>query len=1030
MRNINIHINKNHTVDYPNGYAGLNLENLQGNITFEFDDFVKGNARAEIVINDQDGYILLDQVDNTYTLPIKSSLLTGDSILMQLVIDEVDKTTYKLTTDTEINHKKTYYIKVGNNFEVVEHPVKADLGTYYEGDTPVWKSEVFYLKVGTSINAIETIPEQYPSWIEVINGLINQVNQSLEEVGEALTEMDNLNISVSNKVDGKVTITFTDKEGTTKTVTIDDGIGIESIQKTSTSGNVDTYTITYTDGNSTTFEVTNGIDGTDGVGITSIYLTGSSGLTDTYTILYTNGDTTEFQVKNGKGITKIEKISTTGLIDTYKITYNDGTNQTYEVGNGRGITSIVKTSTSGYVDTYTITYNDGTTSTFDVTNGEVTQEQLDEVIAENDYLNSIIDQIVPKVTGSGEYITLNNTIKAKMDIDLYAKLLSQFTTTGKNLLEITSTNFLVHCSYVSGANTNEYKILCTQADMYVNEVKAVGRDYEKSVCGNLIPCNYGETIYFNTGNNLFTKNYFTEFDENLVSLGNYNKTMSSGSYTPTNANCKYVTLRFGYGANAVPNTTYTLSPIISKTQITDYEPYTGGIPAPNPQYPQDIHTISGSNTIRVEGTQLFDKDTPKTYYYYDGSGNKVNSSQSYINQEIILASKYTISFSSIHSANIRIVEFGDNNTFINRTLINTTPVTVTTNANTKKVILCVDADTNNYVENLMINTGETALPYTPYIGEQANIDLGNIEYCKIGDYEDVFRKSTGKNLLNENELEIGSIDASTGQNSSSNLEFRTIGYIEVDSSTNYTLSNQNYSSYTHRGIFEYDENHNYIQRTNDQTISTTTGFTLQTSATTKYVRIRYIVGSTISQIPSNMALQYEKGSTATDYEPYGTGWYLKKNVYRKKFDGTETLTTYGSQTNRSCFAYVTNENIESYTISNQMPTIMCTHLIPKTQNDSWKPGDISRRFEAPNTLYIILEQGLTTTTGLQWLVNNNLILYTPLSTPTYTPITGTLANQLDNIKSKLLSQKGQTNISQVNNDLPFEIFVSAFKELN
>ena len=42
------------------------------------------------------------------------------------------------------------------------------------------------------------------------------------------------------------------------------GIGITSLVKTSTSGNVDTYTITFDDGNTETFDVTNGIDGTNG----------------------------------------------------------------------------------------------------------------------------------------------------------------------------------------------------------------------------------------------------------------------------------------------------------------------------------------------------------------------------------------------------------------------------------------------------------------------------------------------------------------------------------------------------------------------------------------------------------------------------------------------------------------------------------------------------------------------------------------------------------------------------------------------
>lgn len=41
------------------------------------------------------------------------------------------------------------------------------------------------------------------------------------------------------------------------------GIGISNIQKTSTSGKVDTYTITYTDNTSTTFNVVNGEDGSE-----------------------------------------------------------------------------------------------------------------------------------------------------------------------------------------------------------------------------------------------------------------------------------------------------------------------------------------------------------------------------------------------------------------------------------------------------------------------------------------------------------------------------------------------------------------------------------------------------------------------------------------------------------------------------------------------------------------------------------------------------------------------------------------------
>lgn len=126
------------------------------------------------------------------------------------------------------------------------------------------------------------------------------------------------------------------------------GNGIASITKTGTSGLVDTYTINYTDGTTSTFTITNGADGIngqDGNGIATITKTSTSGLVDTYTITFTNGTTTTFTVTNGEDGT-------------------DGTNGT----DGVGIASIIKTGTSGLVDTYTITLTNGNTSTFTVTN--------------------------------------------------------------------------------------------------------------------------------------------------------------------------------------------------------------------------------------------------------------------------------------------------------------------------------------------------------------------------------------------------------------------------------------------------------------------------------------------------------------------------------------------------------------------------------------------------------------------------------------------------------------------------------------
>ena len=74
--------------------------------------------------------------------------------------------------------------------------------------------------------------------------------------------------------------------------------------------------------------------GPTGNGISSIAKTGTSGLVDTYTITFTNGNTTTFNVTNGNGITSITKTATVGSVDTYTITFTNGTTTTFDVTNG------------------------------------------------------------------------------------------------------------------------------------------------------------------------------------------------------------------------------------------------------------------------------------------------------------------------------------------------------------------------------------------------------------------------------------------------------------------------------------------------------------------------------------------------------------------------------------------------------------------------------------------------------------------------------------------------------------------------
>lgn len=113
-----------------------------------------------------------------------------------------------------------------------------------------------------AIAAINDAAEAVP---EAINSALEAAKESGEFDGK-----DGVSPTVSVvPISGGHRITITDESGS-QTVDVMDGEqgengrGILSVQKTGIDGLVDTYTITYTDGTTTTFTVTNGKNGIDG----------------------------------------------------------------------------------------------------------------------------------------------------------------------------------------------------------------------------------------------------------------------------------------------------------------------------------------------------------------------------------------------------------------------------------------------------------------------------------------------------------------------------------------------------------------------------------------------------------------------------------------------------------------------------------------------------------------------------------------------------------------------------------------------
>ena len=132
----------------------------------------------------------------------------------------------------------------------------------------------------------------------------------------------------------------------------------------------------------------------------------------------------------------------------------------------------------------------------------------------------------------------------------------------------------------------------------------------------------------------------------------------------------------------------------------------------------------------------------------------------------------------------------------------------------------------------------------------------------------VVENVTCKNMFDYNSSEYGFYGAD-GTNNTGDVAShvnRISDYIVVDSDKEYTASaNQELGYFM---INEFDENKNWLKRTNLNNVSTNT---ITTSSTTKYIRVSVNIDNAVDMTISKLAeieAQIEKGSIATEYTPY------------------------------------------------------------------------------------------------------------------------------------------------------------------
>lgn len=324
----------------------------------------------------------------------------------------------------------------------------------------------------------------------------------------------------------------------------------------------------------------------------------------TYIILTDKeGNTKRVAVNNGTGIVKIEKTHTVDLVDTYTIYYSDGTTSTFDVTNGNYPINIEKTGTSGLVDTYTITYGNSQTATFTVTNGqdgEVSQEELDRV--------AMIYNVLPRVSETGTSPSLDDTAECPLDVTLKGNSY-QYTTSGKNLF-----NKEVDMSTGGASKTTlptGIRVTQTTAGTFKNVYFLFG---QSELLGKTITLhsnitasasnNGGILVWFGSSSNPFASRIGM-----LTSSGSTTINIPSSFASGTDrVIINFYSNRDGTG-NVNDYVDYTDLQIELSSSYSGYEPYTGGIPAPNPDYPENIQVATGYNTITISNSDNTESQT-------------------------------------------------------------------------------------------------------------------------------------------------------------------------------------------------------------------------------------------------------------------------------------------------------------------------------------------------------------------------------------------------------------------------------------
>lgn len=192
-------------------------------------------------------------------------------------------------------------------------------------------------------------------------------------------------------------------------------------------------------------------------------------------------------------------------------------------------------------------------------------------------------------TAIGETIVLTDSAESKLEcLRVFGKT-EQFSTTGKNLLELKPEFFKT--------NQGLSAVLNEDGSVTVNGTPA--NSY--AICYEALVVLEAGTYFISGGdNNKVYPQIVVKRADNTVNYYANKKFEIDGTE-------QMIKIMIQTERNIITVTKYTLYPMLNKgDKALPFEPYTGGIPSPNPQYPQELVSVGddGDVIVSVDGKTL------------------------------------------------------------------------------------------------------------------------------------------------------------------------------------------------------------------------------------------------------------------------------------------------------------------------------------------------------------------------------------------------------------------------------------------